>query len=49
MPLYEIKGDGLRRHEATQFNALGTYECADLQRLLRDDIKVLAPDLFRAA
>lgn len=46
MPLYEIEDDGLRRHEAAQFTALGLYERADLQRLLRDDIKVLAPDLL---
>lgn len=46
MPLYEIDGDTLRRHEAAQFHALGIYERADLQRLLRDDIKVLAPDLL---
>jgi hypothetical protein len=46
MPLYEIQDDGLRRHEAAQFAALGVYERADLQRLLRDDIAVLAPDLL---
>ncbi|WP_433612528.1 hypothetical protein ACQP2P_01580 [Dactylosporangium sp. CA-139114] len=46
MPLYEIGEHGLRRHEAAQFAALGIYERADLQRLLRDDIAVLAPDLL---
>ena len=46
MPLYEIHDDGLRRHDAARFAALGIYERHDLQRLLRDDIKVLDPDLL---
>src|SRR3954468_1626710 len=46
MPLYEIGEQGLRRHDAAGFAALGIYERTDLQRLLRDDIAVLAPDLL---
>lgn len=46
MPLYEIQDNGLHRHQAVQFTALGIYERTDLQRLLRDDIAVLAPDLL---
>ncbi|RKN29953.1 PDDEXK family nuclease [Micromonospora musae] len=46
MPLYEIDGEGLRRHDAARFAALGLYERNDLQRLLRDDIAVLSPDLL---
>jgi hypothetical protein len=46
MPLYEIHDDGLRRHNAAQFAALGIYERHDLQRLLRDDIGVLDSDLL---
>lgn len=46
MPLYEIHGDRLRRHDVARFAALGIYERNDLQRLLRDDIAVLSPDLL---
>ncbi|MEU6208054.1 hypothetical protein ABZ814_31280 [Micromonospora musae] len=46
MPLYEIDGDRLRRHDNARFAALGIYERDDLQRLLRDDIAVLSPDLL---
>ncbi|MEU7994050.1 hypothetical protein AB0B83_01735 [Micromonospora sp. NPDC049060] len=49
MPLYEIDGDRLRRHDAARFAALGIYERDDLQRLLRDDIAVLSPDLLVVA
>ncbi|SCL28991.1 hypothetical protein [Micromonospora inyonensis] len=49
MPLYEIDGDHLRRHDAARFAALGLYERKDLQRLLRDDIAVLSPDLLVVA
>jgi hypothetical protein len=45
MPLYEVTDLGLRRHDAGAFKDLGLYETADLQRLLRDDISVLADDL----
>ena len=46
MPLYEVTDTGLRHHEAGTFKALGLYERADLQRLLRDDIAALADDLL---
>ena len=46
MPLYELRDDGLRRHDVAGFAALGIYERADLQRLLRDDIAVLGSDLL---
>src|SRR4051812_48364046 len=46
MPLYEIHGDRLRRHDAGRFAALGIHERNDLQRLLRDDIGVLSADLL---
>jgi RecB family endonuclease NucS len=46
MPLYEVTDTGLRHHEAGEFKALGLYERADLQRLLRDDISALADDLL---
>lgn len=46
MPLYEIHDDGLRRHDVARFAALGVYERADLQRLLRGDIGVLGSDLL---
>jgi hypothetical protein len=46
MPLYEVADRGLRHHEAGTFKALGLYERADLQRLLRDDIAALADDLL---
>ncbi|WP_433285545.1 hypothetical protein [Micromonospora sp. CA-244673] len=49
MPLYEIDGDRLRRHDNARFAALGIYERNDLQRLLRDDIAVLSPDLLVVA
>jgi hypothetical protein len=49
MPLYEITASGLRRHAAVGFAALGLFERADLQRLLRQDVSVLSDDLFVVA
>jgi len=46
MPLYEIQPTGLRRYDAAGFATLGIYERHDLQRLLRDEIGVLAADLL---
>jgi hypothetical protein len=46
VPLYEIDGKSLRRHDSARFAALGIYERKDLQRLLRDDIGGLSPDLL---
>jgi len=46
MPLYEVTEDGLERRPPAGFAALGMYERADLQRLLRDDISALDEDLL---
>lgn len=46
MPLYEVTEQGLARRPVTGFAALGLYERADIQRLLRDDISVLGEDLL---
>lgn len=49
MPLYEVTDAGLRRRPPAAFAALGMYERADLQRLLRDDIAALDEDLLVVA
>src|SRR5450755_3224442 len=49
MALYEITDAGLRAHEVAQFAALGVYERADLQRLLRDLPEALGEDLLIVA
>ncbi len=49
MPLYEVTNEGLSRRPPERFAALGLYERADLQRLLRDDISVLGEDLLVVA
>lgn len=46
MPIYEITQDKLRKIEATSFNAAGLRERADLQRLFRNQIEVIAPDVL---
>ncbi len=46
MPLFEVTDDGLRRRPTAAFAALGMYERADLQRLVRDDISALGEELF---
>jgi hypothetical protein len=46
MPLYEVASDRLVQHAPEQFKALKLYERADLQRLLRDDISVIDPELL---
>lgn len=46
MPLYEITESGLVAHDKADFVALGLYERADLQRLLREDISVVDGDLL---
>lgn len=46
MPLYEVTEEGLERRPPAAFAALGMYERADLQRLLRDDISALDEDLL---
>lgn len=49
MALYEITDAGLRAHAVAQFAALGVYERADLQRLLRDLPEALGEDLLMVA
>jgi hypothetical protein len=46
VPLYEVAADRLLPHSPEQFKGLKIYERADLQRLLRDDISVIDPDLL---
>lgn len=49
MPLYEITSEGLAPHGPMKFAELGLKERDDLQRLLRDDIAVIDPDLMVVA
>jgi hypothetical protein len=44
MAFYEMTGDCLRQIPATTFSAAGIRERADLQRLLRDQIDIVAAD-----
>lgn len=44
MPIYEVMTDKLRRIDETSFSAAGVRERADLQRLLRNQIEIIAPD-----
>ena len=44
MPIFEIGDDAIRPVELTSFGAAGLKERADLQRLLRDQVGVVAPD-----
>ncbi len=46
MPLYEVTEEGLERRPPAAFAAVGMYERADLQHLLRDDISALDEDLL---
>ena len=46
MPLYEVTEEALSPRPAAGFAALGLYERADLQRLLRANISVLGEDLL---
>jgi hypothetical protein len=46
MPLYEVFSDRLIQHRPDRFSDLHLYERADLQRLLRDDIAVIDPNLL---
>ena len=46
MPLYELCGDAIVDVPETRFAAEGIAERADLQRVLRDRIEVIAPDLL---
>lgn len=44
MPIYEFAETGISRIEETTFNSFGLQERRDLQRLLRENIEVIAPD-----
>ncbi len=46
MPLYEVTDTGLKSRPVAVFAALGMYERADLQRLLRNGISALGEDLL---
>lgn len=46
MPIYEISTDSLNPLQRTGFATEGLRERADLQRLIRDQIEVLDPDLL---
>ena len=44
MPIYEFTQTGISRLEATTFSRAGLLERRDLQRLLRENVEVVAPD-----
>lgn len=44
MPIYEITQSGISRIEQTNFGTAGVYERRDLQRLLRANVEVIAPE-----
>jgi hypothetical protein len=46
MPIYEVKADHLSKIEETSFSKTGLRERADLQRLLRNQINVIAQDVL---
>ena len=46
MPIYEFKQDAIDPVEETSFAALGLHERRDLQRLLRDHISVIDPEIL---
>jgi Predicted nuclease of the RecB family len=46
MPIYEITSDHLKKIEETTFSAAGKRERTDLQRLLRKQIEIIAPDVL---
>lgn len=46
MPIYEIRKDGIHPIKGTSYRAAGIRERQDLQRLLRERISVVAPDLL---
>lgn len=49
MPIYELAADALLEVQATTFAAEGIREREDLQRLLRDDVGIIAPDTLAIA
>src|SRR5687768_2995593 len=44
MPIYEVTSNQLKKIEETSFREARIRERADLQRLLRNQIEVIAPD-----
>jgi len=46
MPIFEIAADQIRPIEQTTFSAAGVRERGDLQRLLRKQIDIIAPDIL---
>ncbi|MDB5295167.1 MAG: hypothetical protein JWO31_1150 [Phycisphaerales bacterium] len=46
MAIFEITSDRLRRIDPTTFGAAGVRERDDLQRLLREQVEVVAPDVL---
>ena len=46
MPIYEFKQDAIDPVEETSFAALGLHERRDLQRLLRENIGVIDPEIL---
>ena len=46
MPIYEIGENFIQRLENTSFGVAGVFERRDLQRLLRDQIEVVAPGVL---
>jgi hypothetical protein len=44
MPIYEVSTQGIRELDQTTFGSAGLQERRDLQRLLRENIGVIAPD-----
>ena len=46
MPIYEVDTESIKRLKETSFHAAGFEERSDLQRLLREKINVVAPDVL---
>lgn len=46
MPVYELTADAIHPLQETSFISSGIRERSDLQRLLRDSISVIDPDLM---
>ncbi len=46
MPIYEMKNEAIAKVEETTFSAVGLNERMDLQRLLRKQVDVIAPDVL---
>ena len=46
MPIFEINQDKLDRLQPTSFSSQGLRERGDLQRLLRDQVEIIAPEVL---